>query len=248
VHLATNYKAVTSVTLLSLNRQRANIVLSHLFSTGVILSPTQVSRKERIFEWDGVLRWEDGAVIGHCTVGVTVERLLDALSKDFIMHMGGHMQVGSRRLKGVSMGELVSMFKSQGYILWFSGSGASAEAVVVLKEGCTPVDQIKAWGQALLMAQRARERTLHKEKEVKARGKMVGRSQPQLKEEDEEEDDGSALHGRRILAEIRSTLEEVTRVFDTFAEGLRTVGWDLDIAALETRTGVRAEIAKGKSE
>jgi hypothetical protein len=245
VHLATNYAAVTSVTLHSLNRQRANIVLSHLISAGVVLSPAQVSKRERIFERDGVLRWEDDATVGHCRIGVKVERLLGALGKDLGMGVGDHMQTGSRRLRGVSMGELVSLFEGQGHVLWFSGFGSSAEAVIVLKEGCTPVDQIKAWGQALLLAQRARVR-MRRKTEVKAPvPAQVEGSQRQLKDE---EDDGSALDGRWILAEIRSTTEEITRVFDTFAEDLRHVGWDLDIAALETRTGVRAEITKGKPE
>jgi hypothetical protein len=250
---------VTSVTLPSLNRQRANIVLSHLVSVGEVLDPAQVARRERVFERDGVLRWdvddgEGGQVFGRCRVGVSMDVLLRALSRSgsrALLESGVGLKnatTGSRRLRGVTMGELVRLFEGQGYLLWVDfdegGSGGSArrrtEVLVVLKGGCSPLDQIKAWGQALLLARRfscARQRAV-------GEGEKHVRSQRSSKDEDEDALDRE--DGRRIVAEIRFTLDEVSRLFDRFAGDLRRAGWDLDVAALETRTGVRAEINGGK--
>lgn len=51
IHLWTNYQAVRSVQMRTLNRQRASIVIGEYCQTGVILRPDQVARSELILSW-----------------------------------------------------------------------------------------------------------------------------------------------------------------------------------------------------
>lgn len=214
VHLGTNYAAVTAVSMRSLNRQRANIVLSHVLQHGKVLRPADVSKKERIFERDGVLRWADDQIIGHCSIGVTLAKLLRSLGGR------GHKRTGSLDLQAIKMSDLMGLYDDEAYILWF----AQSEAMIVLKQGCTPIDHLKAWSHALILAQRTRAKE--------------AQSQP--------EDDGSSSEDR--LAELRSTLQETRRLFDTYEEKLGASGWDLNIAALETRAGTRIVIESNKDK
>lgn len=204
VHLATNYAAVKAVSMHSLNRQRANIVLSTILQEGRVISPAEVSTKERIFEKDGVLRWSDDSIIGHCRIGVTFQTMLSCIRQR-------HKRTGSLELPAVKMSDLVRLYQHEAFLLWWTGS----DAVIVLKQGCTALDQLKAWTQALLLAGRGRVEVEH-----------------QLR------DDAS---GER-LAELRFALEETRKLFGTYETKLREAGWDLDVAVLETRAGSRIEM------
>jgi hypothetical protein len=205
IHLATNYAAVNSVNMHSLNRQRANIVLSSLLHDGRILTPAGVSARERIFERDGALRWTDGSVLGHCRIGVPLETMLH--------YMGHrHKRSGAIDLQDLSLAELVRLYQDEAYLLWSCGS----EAVIVLKQDCTPLDQLKAWAQALLLARKGTMRTKLRDAQHDTSG------------------------GR--LAEFRSSLEEAQKLFTAYETKLRDAGWDLDVAVLETRAGVRIQV------
>ncbi|PVI07790.1 DUF647-domain-containing protein [Periconia macrospinosa] len=205
IHLATNYAAVKAVSMRCLNRQRANIVLSNLLQSGHIFSPTEVSQKERIFEHDGVLRWTDDSIIGHCSVGMSMTALLNSVG-------AARKRANSLDLEATKVADLMHLYKDQGYVLWIS----QTDAVVVLKQGCAVMDQLQAWAQALLLAQRAR---------TKPPGQKV------------EENASSGL-----LDELRLTLNGVDKLFEKHEEGLRNAGWDLDVAALEVRSGNRIEV------
>ncbi|KAL1612520.1 hypothetical protein SLS60_000747 [Paraconiothyrium brasiliense] len=210
IHLATNYAAVKSVSMRSLNRQRANLVLSSLVQDGRILSPAEVSARERIFERDGALRWNDGSLVGHCKIGVSLENLLNC--------MGHHYtRSGALDLQHLNLSDLVRLYQDEAYLLWSRGP----DAVIVLKQDCTPLDQLKAWTQALLLARRG----------------TIDR-----KPKDAEHD----TSGRR-QAELRFALEEAQRLFTTYETRLRDAGWDLDVAVLETRPGVRIQIGTKKT-
>lgn len=192
-----------------LNRQRANLVFGHLLQNGTVLSPADVSSQERIFETDGALRWTDDSVIGRCKIGISLNLLLN--------HMGRrHKRTGSLDLHAMKLSDLTDIFADEQYILGFSD--ADYEASIVLKEGCAPVNQLKAWAQALLLAQRVRSQSL-------------------------EQDDASP--GRR-LADLRRTLKDANEVFDKYAKVLEGEGWDLDVAALETRAGSRIQLETRK--
>lgn len=208
IHLATNYAAVRAVSMRCLNRQRANIVFSNLLQHGLVLTPTDVSLRERVFERDGVLRWANDNVVGYCKVGVSLNMLLNRIGQR-------HKRTGSLDLHAVKLPELMDIFASEAYILWYTD--ADSEALIVLREGCTPIDQLKAWAHALLLASRMRG--------------------PGSKPED---DDASPVETR--LAEMRRTLKDTSDLFAQYAEKLKQIGWELNIAALETRAGVRAQI------
>eukprot|EP01121_Diplochlamys_sp_Union-15-3_P009506 TRINITY_DN2593_c0_g1_i2.p1 TRINITY_DN2593_c0_g1~~TRINITY_DN2593_c0_g1_i2.p1 ORF type:complete len:416 (-),score=72.18 TRINITY_DN2593_c0_g1_i2:23-1270(-) len=51
-HLFFNYKAVTTIVMDKLNRQRADIVIQHFLSSGDVLSPVEVSKREKLFYID----------------------------------------------------------------------------------------------------------------------------------------------------------------------------------------------------
>lgn len=223
IHLGTNYAAVRAVKMQSLNRQRANILFSHILQHGVVLSPTEVSARERIFERSGVLRWANDEVLGRCRIGVSLRDMLDA--------------IGARRHKlsgslasphgGVDVFELLSVFEAEGYVLW--PAPPADEALIVLKAGCGPIDQVKAWAHVLLVAARAHY------------GKEHSESKPDIAAKAAATATTIATHG--LIAELRETLIEVQTMFDKYGETMRTKGWDLSVAAMETKAGIRLQIS-----
>ncbi|KAF1990957.1 DUF647-domain-containing protein [Aulographum hederae CBS 113979] len=145
IHLLMNHAAVRAVSMRSLNRQRANIVFSSLLEDDKVLTPIEVSRRERIFERDGALRWMAGPVFGFCKIGVKFQALL--------LHLATESQrTGSMRVAKTELAALVELFRNENYMLWYDDS--TAEAVIVLKEGITTESQLKAWCHALSLARR----------------------------------------------------------------------------------------------
>lgn len=142
IHLAMNHAAVRSVCMRSMNRQRCNLVVSALVDKGIVLTPKQVAEREAIFEWDGVLRWNGGDRLGSCRIG-TLQDLMGSLSER-------HPKSGSYRHLAADVSKLMSIYAGERYLLWYDGR--HQRATVVLKEGARPLDQLKAWTQALLIA------------------------------------------------------------------------------------------------
>ena len=204
VHLATNYAAVKSVCMRSLNRQRASIVLSQLLQDGRVLSPAEVSKKERIFERDGVLRWTDDTILGLCSIGVPLKRLLSQIGQH-------HQHSGALHLQAVTLSDLVKLYQNDAYLLWSCGP----DAVIVLKE-CSPRDQLKAWTQALLLARKASTSRM-------SRGDGFNTSDGQL-------------------ADLKSSLDEAQKLLNRYEAKMRDAGWDLELASLETRPGLRIQV------
>lgn len=194
-----------------LNRQRANIVFSNILGHDKVLSPSDVSERERVFEWDGVLRWADDQIVGYCRIGVSLNALLSRFGRR-------HTLTGSVDLRAMEMSDLLDIFADEAYIL--SPASSYHEALIVLKEGCTPIDQLKGWVHALLLARQVQ-------------GQMSGVKQA--------DDDASRL------AELRRTLATTRELFTEHSKALKDKGWDLDVAALETRAGTRAEIGLHKT-
>jgi hypothetical protein len=216
IHLATNYAAVRAVSMRCLNRQRANIVFGSLIQHGLVLGPADVSQRERIFERDGVLRWADDSVLGRCRIGVPLETLLSYLARR-------HTRTGAFDLHAIKLSDVMDMFTNEAYLMWFDES--DYEAIVVLKEGCTPLDQLKAWTHALLLAHEVRG--------------LVVADKP-------DRDDTSLAQGR--LAATRRTLEAVDGLFRKHTATLEHKGWDLQVASLETRAGMRAQVGLPSSD
>jgi hypothetical protein len=194
--------------------------VSTILASNTVLSPTDVSRRERVFERDGVLRWADGTIIGHGTVGTNMAVLLSKLGA-----AARHGRTGSRALHAIKLSDLVRVYAGEAYLLWFSR--AQSEATIVLKQGSTPLDQLRAWTQGIILAHRL------------SRSGKEAKSQP--------DDDHDAGRPEGLLDDLRWSMEEAKKLLDTYEERLKGAGWDLGIAALETRAGVRVEISDEKA-
>ena len=145
IHLATNYAAVKAVSIRTLNRQRANIVISHLLETGMSLSPEEVSAQERIFEKDGVLRWQSSAPIARAKIGLPLQELFRNLGPT-------HDITGAIRDSKLIWQRLVRIFSQEEYLIWYDAP--SKKMLIVLKEHASPQAQIKAWALSLWAAHR----------------------------------------------------------------------------------------------
>ena len=195
IHLGTNHAAVRSVSMRSLNRQRANIVLSHLLASKRALTPEEVSFQERIFERDGVLRWQGSVPIARASIGVSLQSLLHSLGP-------AHNVTGAIRDKQSILQRLVRTFDKEDYLLWYDAPQKAA--FIVLKEAATPGAQIKAWALSLLVAHRFSE------------------------------DDATAAVADKTLYLLEVLLMELTNQWDKCIERMKTAGWDVDVANLET--------------
>ncbi|EWC45869.1 hypothetical protein DRE_04876 [Drechslerella stenobrocha 248] len=141
IHLWTNYRAVKAVIMVTLNRQRANLVMSTFAETGVILTPKDVARREHIFERDGVLRWYNGDIVGWGVIGARLSMIVipPAASGD-----------------EVSLADVTKACPTEQYMLWFGGSRGGRlrdrHVCICLENGCTPDSQLRAWMHGLLSA------------------------------------------------------------------------------------------------
>ncbi|KNG79957.1 hypothetical protein ANOM_011770, partial [Aspergillus nomiae NRRL 13137] len=237
MHLSLNYAAVRSVQMTSMNRQRANIVFSTLLESDTDLdianfhptdrahstpkhnratqwqipTPAQVSKQERVFETDGILRWFSAPStqhrVGTCRIGVSLEQFLAPSAT----------RTGSGSLKtSTPMSHLSSLFSSEDYLLFLHRNRQSWDARILLKTSSTTQSQLKAWMHALLAA-----RVLCSSAEKK-------RTQ----------DSTEVEYITYTISETLTFLNEKSRM-DQYMSALTQAGWDLDVAALETRSGRR---------
>ncbi|KAL1981525.1 hypothetical protein VTN96DRAFT_2506 [Rasamsonia emersonii] len=274
LHLGTNYRAVRAVQMTSLNRQRANIVFSTLLSSDPgldlverqfrpdgsggkdgdstiatsasrsplrVLRPDEVAGLERIFEKDGVLRWISSSSetpqqsrwstsekLGYCRIGVSLRDLLSLLKEPLSSSSSSDSSVHLLR-------RLTELFASESYLLFSSSSSSPArttplQAAIVLKQGCTPVLQLKAWAHALLVARVLSSSSSSSSPHHSSSSSSIQQQQQQI---------------LNVIARTLSFLNENSR-FENYTHALTEAGWDLDIAALETRPGRRIQINSGK--
>lgn len=219
IHLGTNYMAVRSVTMRTLNRQRANLViLSSLFNPGheknktVLPSPREISLQERIFERDGALRNIQGTILAYCKVGVSLQELLSSISTP--------TTAGTYAEPDSILTSLLSIYKNQGYIMWYSHSRNTF--LVVLKEGTAPKVQLDAWFHAIFA--------------VTFRGEKIRESETKR------------MDNQSVLSWMRNSLEESEkwRAEMEFYEQLERKGWDLNTPAIEVRAGTRLVVSSGE--
>lgn len=147
IHLATNLAAVRAVCMHNLNRQRANIVLSNFFDGKGVLTPEVVSLYERIFEWDGVLRWKGSAPFGKARIGVPMQDILNVLAPTRTHHATGAIRDKKSVLK-----TLIRLHKEEDFLVWYDTPQKTA--IIVLKEGASPRAHLKAWALGLYVAHR----------------------------------------------------------------------------------------------
>lgn len=214
-----NYAAVRAVSMNTLNRQRANIVFSRLLIDDEILSPAQVSLKERIFETEGVLRF-DNEVLGHAKVGVSAAAIVQPWL----------------RAHETALLNAMSIFEHERYMLAIdtaSRTGSKLKVLISFKRGCKPSDQLKAWLHALILSRQLctpASRSSHHE----LRRRKFG----------DEITSGSGFEIRNQIQQvIIHTLAQVNHVFEDYSSRLKASGWDLDIGALETTFGSRIDFS-----
>ncbi|KAF3915852.1 hypothetical protein AA313_de0201080 [Arthrobotrys entomopaga] len=135
IHLWTNYRAVKAVTMITLNRQRANLVISTFAETGAILTPKDVARRERIFEREGVLRWHDGRIVGWGVIGTKLSSIITPSTSQ-----QGRM----------SIVDIAKACPTEQYMLWFGGRLENMRVCICLEHDCPPTIQLRAWMHALL--------------------------------------------------------------------------------------------------
>ncbi|ODQ67756.1 DUF647-domain-containing protein [Nadsonia fulvescens var. elongata DSM 6958] len=183
IHLWTNYNAVASVIMQTINRQRANILFSDIIRilpelesnmsggsldnsksglSKLIMSPRSVASRERILEWDGVLRWYEtsfnkpDSVLGYANF-VGFSDILNVL----------HQQSFS-----ISLLDLMSCCSTElnGYLIWFQvlhGTNRVEVKICLTKDNDIPDSEVslkssgtktqektelRAWCHALLIA------------------------------------------------------------------------------------------------
>lgn len=135
----------------SLNRQRANLVFSHLVAYDKVLTPSQVSKLEFIFEKDGVLRWLGSDILGGARIGVGMKDLVLAGGKSRVE--GGSITAAPPDLYALSQ-----LFRAEQYLLCSDGEAAGSAVKIALKLGCSARSQLKAWLHSLILAKEASER------------------------------------------------------------------------------------------
>ena len=146
IHLAMNHAAVRAVSMRSLNRQRANIVLSNLIQDDRALTPEAVSQDERIFEWDGVLRWKGSSVIGKAHIGVTVQKMVGAFAP------APHSTTGATDDTDLYLKQITESYRQEGFLFWWDSH--RGVGYIILKIDAQPEIQLKAWALALWVAHR----------------------------------------------------------------------------------------------
>jgi hypothetical protein len=131
VHLATNYRAVRSVKMRSLNRQRATIVFREWLESSSVLTPAQVSKRESILRnTRGNLSSKSGDYTGFCEFtsygGVMgwhprgYHRYVFDTSQYFmgIWHRGGYFYMRIALKEGIS-NPLVAWFDAVAHAYYF---------------------------------------------------------------------------------------------------------------------------------
>ena len=139
-----NHAAVRAVSMHTLNRQRANIVLSNMLADGTVLTPEEVSLNERIFERDGALRWKGGKVMATAKIGVSLQTLVQSIGQS-------DKTTGSFRETSIDLEDLIDAFRPEEYILWYDSS--HKVSYIVLKAEASVKSQLKAWCHALWLVQ-----------------------------------------------------------------------------------------------
>src|ERR1700753_2892066 len=195
LHLALNYAAVRSVSIKSLNRQRANLVFSHLLAYDKVLTPKQVSQSERIFERDGVLRWCGGQILGFARIGVG----LSVLCRD---RQSPKSAKASRHSGIPYLSSVMDVFADEQYVLTVKGTSMPT-INIALKSGCTSSNQLKGSLHPLVLA-----------KDLLGEADTSPDSAKQISDSDQ-----------GTLKAITQSLTRTNEVFDEYSMRVQSAGW-----------------------
>ena len=145
IHLAMNRAAVRAVSMHSLNRQRANLVISTYLDQDRIMNPKEVSIQERIFEWNGVLRWRSSSPLAAARIGRSLRDLLASLGP-------AHERTGSIRDAEAKLMKLINLYRQEDFLVWYDAPQRLGH--ITIKEGAAAESQLKAWALVLWIAHR----------------------------------------------------------------------------------------------
>ena len=212
-HLAMNYRAVRSVSMRSLNRQRANIVFGNLLANDKLLTPTQVSQQERVFERDGAMRNAHDKIMGYARIGVSFGELVEHLE----VPEQSRIPKSSMQVRSSCLNILMDIFHPQRaeYILWLDSR--TRRCWIVLRQNCSVGSQLRAWYTSFV--------ALNNLMTVTTTNKKAGTV--------------GLLSTEDTLDVLRKAQLHTQTHFTAIEKRLETAGWDLNTAALETRSGFR---------
>ncbi|KAL9038779.1 MAG: hypothetical protein Q9180_002926, partial [Flavoplaca navasiana] len=148
IHLAMNRAAVRAVMLRSLNRQRANLVISTYLDRDKVLTPKEVSVQERIFERNGVLRWRSSSPLAAARIGSSLQGLLASLGPA----RERSQRTGSIRDTEARLTRLIRLYGQEEFLVWYDAPQRLGH--IILKEGAAAESQLKAWALVLWIAHR----------------------------------------------------------------------------------------------
>ena len=193
---------------------------------GSVLTPQQVSQQERIFEWDGVLRWwtrpsssttsSSCPVIGKAHIGVPLQHLLSAM----MAPRAADPTTGAIRGDDRHLQLVLALFENEAFLFWFDARTRVAQ--IVLKQDATPREQLKAWAAALWVARRVY---------ADAMGAATATTTTMKQTND------------AVAMAIEISLRELTHHWPDWVHRLETAGWDIDVASLEVIAGTRVIVA-----
>ena len=139
-----NHAAVRSVRMNTLNRQRACICLGHLIDTKSVMTPEEVSRRERIFEKSSFIRWNGShSPLAKVKFGVRLNEILTTIGRS-------HTVTHSVQQDKVSLNNIVDIFANEEYLLWYDSSRKLI--LVSFKQSVKPASQLQAWVHAMVAA------------------------------------------------------------------------------------------------
>ncbi|XP_019166363.1 PREDICTED: protein root UVB sensitive 3 isoform X1 [Ipomoea nil] len=143
-HMYANYKAVSCLSLTTLNCERSSILLSHFFKTGQVLSPKQVSTMEHILPlW--MTSWSPKSTLHkNVSLGVRITSLKFHEMEELLKSAGSH-------------------YRKAKYLLLEKNGIVS----IVVHKDSTAADILQSFIHALVMSKLAGEkRDVHMESEL----------------------------------------------------------------------------------
>ncbi|CAG7969403.1 unnamed protein product [Penicillium nalgiovense] len=234
MHLSMNYAAVRAVQMTSLNRQRANIAFSTLFDSdrslaldlveldstpGLSNTKTEwtILTPAQVAEHERIFH-RDGALQWTHDSTHTTQHLGSAqIGVSMSTFLSSLSVSGTSFPRALPLRRLAAVFADELYILflvpWTTAGNVKFHASILLKRGCTVEHQLKAWAHALLAARVLVRITT-----------------------------GFSVDVALDVVERTLGLLNADARFERYLTELSGVGWDVDIAALETRAGRRIEL------
>ncbi|OBT69854.1 hypothetical protein VE03_00688 [Pseudogymnoascus sp. 23342-1-I1] len=226
IHLSTNHFAVRAVSLRTLNRQRASLLLRPLLSPPIgpgpipslpsnpIASPLQISQLETVIHLDpSSLHDPDPAHASFVPLATVLAH-------------------AARAPRPIDPRALLRIFAEDSYILYFDWR--TRHAFIALKSSATSSTALQAWFCAMECA--------HLDDEAWAGGWEGGSRVAEYSSAYV----GSGENVVAPAAVLEGCERRVGRVWGEIEGGLRREGWDVDTGALETRAGVRFSVVGGE--